>query len=1350
MHDYQLERLNTRSFEQLVQSLSVAVLGHQVQIFGDGPDGGREASFHGGVAYPAGATPWNGSGIVQAKFRQQPDASPKKNADWALSQLKAEFKKLKARKPGSKPSPRGSRVCPDYYVFATNLSLSAVAQTGGKDRISAALDGFKKSHGLKDWALWDGDQIRRFLEVHEGIRMSYSAWLLPGDVLAAMMKHLKLERTDFPATMRRYLEAELLDDQYAKLGQGGYTESNSIPLSNVFVDLPVAPSGYRSAASTASGPVEQQVVADEPEFTDEDSEGVDESANGRRTFLRLFFEEGRQVLRPSAQPPRHRDERRAHRVPGRIVLVGGPGQGKTTVGQFACQLLRAALLRSTSALYSEDVRGALERIERQARGLPPPNVLRYPLRVDLKRLAEALADTGPRASNSLLDFLVKHVERRTDSGLSKSEFRTWLHNWPWLLVLDGLDEVPASSNRALMMDAIRDFIASEAQAQDADLLVLATTRPQGYSDEFDPEHFLHLDLLPLEPNDAMQYGTRLAEARHPGGRGRVEELTSALRLATENDSTKRLMVSPLQVTIMLALIEGGGVPPEHRWKLFHDYYGVIYRREKERGTPFSKLLGRLEPDFHWIHHRAGWLLQQRNAATGKTATKLDHKEFQSLVNRRLLDRGHKDDHERGALVREIVEAATNRLVLLVGNTAEEIGFEIRSLQEFMAAEHAFDGVESSLHETLGLIAPHAYWRNVFLFVAGRIFFEKETIVDSLIAICHRLNENSEDPTAQMLAVGSRLAVAMLEDGASRNQPNNTRMLARLAAKLLDQSDAGAAVSLQSHFAGDSLAVLREELRSRIGSGHAKPGAWRLCLRLADEGKTWASDDIHRALKQAPPRSGAWLKELIFLEWESTLLRQVIAANPLQLPTYTLAHLLDRDGHAGQKLLLSGPLAGRLPTLLDYSRSTGLTILDSRGRVGPISLGRRSADVLGVIEQLQLHGSQLATADPQWRAMHIASEFARQPNLSNLASQAQALLALPPEDVPRWFLPWQLIAAVDAGRAGMPATEIAARARAGKLGQSADWLRWSRITELRLADLGRPDGLLSAADGALGAVFVPSLWNMKHEDAQGHLAYLGDLARALKQVPLAREDADRLARVCGTAIRLSSDELGAELVVPVLRALIEGCRHSGATMASDVLGAIVSMQASEADLLALFLEAAPLVRRDGDHYFFHTSDGERMVATCERLYERALREGHAEAFLYALSLLPMSGIAKRVPASLLGSLEAGAEKHVQAALLLRLARLDWLPDEAPALATVYLQHKPAEDLGLLSFLEYMERQSAAGSHIEALLIRLATDTGASGLDADNCRRCVEQLLQVHDRRPAPEVLPDPTVRTDGSG
>jgi hypothetical protein len=51
MPDYNLTGLSTRSFEQLIQALSVKLFGPGVVIFGDGPDGGREATFEGPMNY---------------------------------------------------------------------------------------------------------------------------------------------------------------------------------------------------------------------------------------------------------------------------------------------------------------------------------------------------------------------------------------------------------------------------------------------------------------------------------------------------------------------------------------------------------------------------------------------------------------------------------------------------------------------------------------------------------------------------------------------------------------------------------------------------------------------------------------------------------------------------------------------------------------------------------------------------------------------------------------------------------------------------------------------------------------------------------------------------------------------------------------------------------------------------------------------------------------------------------------------------------------------------------------------------------------------------------------------------
>src|SRR4051794_10403071 len=67
---YDLTRLGSSRFEHLVQALALAHLGHGVQVFGAGPDGGREATFHGEVNME-GKGKWNGYGVIQAKYKDK-------------------------------------------------------------------------------------------------------------------------------------------------------------------------------------------------------------------------------------------------------------------------------------------------------------------------------------------------------------------------------------------------------------------------------------------------------------------------------------------------------------------------------------------------------------------------------------------------------------------------------------------------------------------------------------------------------------------------------------------------------------------------------------------------------------------------------------------------------------------------------------------------------------------------------------------------------------------------------------------------------------------------------------------------------------------------------------------------------------------------------------------------------------------------------------------------------------------------------------------------------------------------------------------------------------------------------
>src|SRR5580700_1385259 len=118
-----------------------------------------------------------------------------------------------------------------------------------------------------------------------------------------------------------WLARELESDRYAQLERAGHNVEDRIPLARVFVDLHAAPvpvdDGERAGAT-------EPLVA-----------LLDKPREERREPALLH------------DARRDRDAPRAF-APDRIegyAVVGGPGQGKSTLGQLVCQLHRAWLLR---------------------------------------------------------------------------------------------------------------------------------------------------------------------------------------------------------------------------------------------------------------------------------------------------------------------------------------------------------------------------------------------------------------------------------------------------------------------------------------------------------------------------------------------------------------------------------------------------------------------------------------------------------------------------------------------------------------------------------------------------------------------------------------------------------------------------------------------------------------------------------------------------------------------------------------------------------------------------------------------------------------------------------------------
>jgi hypothetical protein len=1048
MPDYNLYGLSTRSFEQLVQAIAASVIGPGTAVFGDGPDGGREATFEGKTQYPSSTSPWDGYVVIQAKFRQRPQ-SVEMDGAWALTQLSKELKKFTGKKRGLRR--------PEYYIFCTNVVLTPPDKVGAKDRANQLLGEFAKKLRMKGFALWDYDQLRTFIDDLPGVRHAYAAWITAGDVLAAVFRAVQWSRPDFESVMTNFLQKELLADQYVNLEQAGHAAEEKTPMARVFVDLPAGP----------------QPAAEPP----------DEIATAKRPlppgFLQDLMDAGAQRLGDGTSPSAPRDAQEGRPMVGRLVLVGGPGQGKTTISQFACQLHRASILSTRPpTVLSREVRTALDEIAAHCArgGAPTPICRRFPIRIILNHFAKELSQK--EGARSVLSYIARRIKSRTDQDVTANDLRQWLETYPWLLILDGLDEVPPSSNRDDVLAAVQDFWVDVAERH-ADILVLATTRPQGYEEDFSPRFYNHRYLAPLSRARAMHYGTCLAAARYGNDRDREQRIVARLRRASAEEATARLMRSPLQVTIMATLVDQTGQPPRERWRLFHEYYEVIYKREMERDIPAANILREHKSNIDGIHSQVGLILQTESETVGQTDARLTSTAFGGVVAARLRQEGYEGKTLR-SLEQRIIEAATHRLVFLVGMEADQVGFEIRSLQEFMAAEALTDETDALVSDRLNSIAPIAHWRNVFLFAAGKCFAVRQHLRDSVLAMCVTLNENTEDEISRRTFLGSQLALDLLIDGAAHQQPKFERGLARLAFKLADRPNTWLRDSLADAYQPSTEEVFREEMSIRLsGATAVNPRAWPILLSLADRGVDWAVNLADQYWPLEPARQTDILAEYVTPYLGRAVRSTWLKSKLLGLLPRVSISTIQELGLFWQELPRPAPVWSRALVQLfaGYQPNRNVRFSDFDLSVNRLKgAGHLSAwKALGEVPSSKGH--------PSWFTLSCVRDFAMTPDPAHLARTLRRVAAVWDEGTVRLLAdcsPWPLAACLSSCRNGADADGLGRRAERAELGDEQIWFRaedrWSR--EIRFQDVlvsdehkGLPGPHLEEAGFCLGGARV---------------------------------------------------------------------------------------------------------------------------------------------------------------------------------------------------------------------------------------------------------------------------------------
>jgi hypothetical protein len=728
---YDLTQLDSNTFEHLVNLITLRVLGPGSTGFGPGSDGGRDGYFEGEAPYPSETEHWSGCWYIQSKFHK-PHLS-KDPQKWLLEQIKEEIKEFE--------EPDSKRQWPDNWIIATNIEPSGVPETGSFDQARKLVT--EACPKLEDhFHIWGGRKILDFLALHSEITDYYRHFLTPGKILTEIYNQIKDAQAEVKTILRFLVLAQFDEQQHTKLEQaappGSTIERPGIH--DLFIDLP-----FRSKEHALEGLVMELLVC--------------AAAKCHR-----FNEE---------QPDTEEWELWCrHPSRARVWFIkGGPGQGKSTIGQYFCQIQRAALILQKDNLLSrlssknKSLATAIQKVaEKNGFWSVKP---RIPISVELKEFAQWFGQRDTSTPRGVLTYLAEGISVGVEQQVTAGTLKRMLESHSWVIVFDGLDEVPQDVKDAVASEVCR-FVDNVALEVNADLLTICTSRPQGYSGQFAELDSSTIELISLSPDRALACAKPvLGLGRSPNeAKKHLQTLTSAI----DSPAVRELMTTPLQAHIMAVVVRDGERPPERKWKLFTNFYQVIKRREANRNLPdkrLAKLLREQDQLLKTVHNRLGFVLHARAELSQGAQTKLDRDEFEKLVTGAVKQMVETEVDET---IKVLMEATTDRLVLVsTPDDGNHVRFDIRPLQEFFAAEFLYESVSAEkLRQRIELIGGDAHWREVMHFLLSALVENnRQTELAVAAQVLDNLNEGDEEDLRLLrrrLGRGAILTARLLQEG----------------------------------------------------------------------------------------------------------------------------------------------------------------------------------------------------------------------------------------------------------------------------------------------------------------------------------------------------------------------------------------------------------------------------------------------------------------------------------------------------------------------------------------------------------------------------------------------------------
>ena len=661
MAEYFFDNLNPTSFQRLVNAVLAARFGEELRVMPlRGRDGGRDAEAlveHDPVITFTASIPTEkidvvgrlkpGRHVFQVKFHRMLDSPPHTVRRAVVSDL--------VREVTTNVIPLDLAKRPDYFVLITNVPSSKESVDLLDEKITSLSSDLEGLH-ISVW--WRDDLVAR-LDQLPSIWSSFPE-LFAGNVVP-LLGRIPSEEDTVSRTFKIALSTQYERDEYVRFRQVELRNA----LSSLFIDVPL----YRDTQYLLSDLLHTSFV-----FT---PTSINPLGKPVRTALQLLISEDT--------------------ASKRILLEGGPGQGKSTVTQMGSQIMRAAVL-------------GWRILDPEGRWKPPTRI-RLPFRIELRSLSEWLSS---ETNGEVEGFLARLISQ--DSGgrvVTVEDLHSAMEKNPTLLIFDGFDEIGTNEQRDRTLQSIADFLTRVESGLQSDIRTIITTRPPAMTGRRDRiPGFISFSIGPLTDQKVSDYLERWLQVQ-------CEETSERLTVQAAFESRRAephvaaLSRNPMQLSVLLHFIRMKGEAfPDKRAELYREYFKTVIDRDVEKSVRLRQHRDSIEI----LHQLIGFKLHMLIEAGASDGT-LSRRDLLHMVQDWL-----REQETDKVSAEELFAVGEERLGLITAvrgvGEATQYGYQIQPIREYFAAAFVNEQIQGNAHEVFTALVRRSYWREVAVFLAG--------------------------------------------------------------------------------------------------------------------------------------------------------------------------------------------------------------------------------------------------------------------------------------------------------------------------------------------------------------------------------------------------------------------------------------------------------------------------------------------------------------------------------------------------------------------------------------------------------------------------------------------------------